>query len=127
MVVVRQRDLERFDQFLEKFVVTAQPEVDFEFQSSRIQEIRAETRLKALQAAREKAAALAKTVGAKLGRVLKTDEHVPVFAGVGGGGGAGGGLALGLDPGFQADSPGGTFLPGPMDVRVTIYAAFELQ
>ena len=127
-ILVRQHELERFDQFLEKCVASAQPEVDFEFQSSRIQEVRAETRLKALQVAREKAAALAKAVGAKLGKVLKVDEHVPIFVGGGiGGGGGGGGFAVGIDPGFQADLPGGTFVPGPMDVRLTIYAAFELE
>jgi uncharacterized protein YggE len=126
-ILVRQHDLERFDQFLEKFVASAQPQVDFEFQSTRIQEVRAETRVKALQAAREKAAALAKAIGARLGKVLKIDEHVPIFVGGGGGGGGGGGFALGIDPGFQADLPGGTFVPGPMDIRITIYAAFELE
>jgi len=125
-MLVRQHDLERFDQFLEKFVASAQPDVYFEFQSTRIQEVRAETRLKALQAAREKAAALAKVVGANLGKVVKVDEHVPIFV-HGSGGGGGGGLRLGVDPGFEADAPGGTFVPGPMDVRVTIYAAFELE
>ena len=126
-ILVRQHDLERFDQFLQKFVASAQPEVDFEFQSSRLQIVRAETRLKALQAAREKAAALAKVVGMKLGKVVKIDEHMPIFVGGGGGGGGGGGLTLGVDPGFQADVPGGTFVPGPMDVSITIYAAFELE
>jgi uncharacterized protein YggE len=126
-ILVRQHDLERFDDFLEKFVASAQPEVNFEFQSTRIQEVRAETRLKALQAAREKAAALARAIGAKLGKVLKVDEHVPIFVGGGGGGlGGGSGFTLG-DPGFEADLPGGTFVPGPMDVRITIYAAFELE
>jgi hypothetical protein len=53
----------------------------------------------------------------------------PVFAG-GGGMGGGGGLnnfTMGIDPGFQPDSSGGTFFPGPMDIRMTVYAAFELQ
>jgi len=128
-MVVRQHDLAEFDRFLEKFVATAQPELYFEFQSSRMQQLRAETRLKALQAAREKAADLAKVVGAKLGEAVKVDEHVPIlFSGFGGGGGGGvGGVTIGSDPGLQSDLPGGTFLPGPMDVRVTIYAAFELK
>jgi len=59
--------------------------------------------------------------------VLKIDEHVPLFVGGADGGGGGAGFALGIDPGFQADLPSGTFVPGPMDVRVTIYAAFELE
>lgn len=126
-ILVRQHDWERFDHFLETFVASAQPEVDFEFQSTRIQEARAEARLKALHAAREKAAALAMVVGAKLGKVVKVDEHLPVFAGGAGGGGGGGGATLGADPGFPADLPGGTFVPGQMDVSITIYAVFELE
>ena len=126
-ILVRERDLEQFDRFLEKFVSSAKPDVYFEFQSTRLETLRAEARLKALASAREKAAALAKVLGAKLGKVLKVDEHLPVYAGGGGGGGGGLNNFTMMDPGFQPDSSGGTFFPGPMDVRVTIYAAFELQ
>jgi uncharacterized protein YggE len=126
-IVVRQRDLEQFDLFLEKFVATAQPDVTFEFQYTRIQDARAETRRKALQAAQEKAAALARVVGAKLGRVLRIDEHLAAPLGGGGGGGGGYSLTLIGDPGFQADVPSSTFVPGQIDERITIYAIFSLK
>src|SRR6266404_4748120 len=106
-VLVRQRDFGRFDGFLQKFVSTAAPEFSIEFQSTRIQDVRAETRLKALQIAKEKAAALAKVVGARLGEALKIDEHWPTLSqsgGIGGGGGGFGGYDLGaqLEPDVQA-------------------------
>ncbi len=66
-VTVRQRDLERFDEYLDALVSCAEMEVDFSFESSRIHAVRAETRLKAVMAARDKAAAMAGIVGAKLG------------------------------------------------------------
>ena len=47
------------------------------YESSRIQDIRVEARLKALRAAKEKAAAMVEALGAKLGRVLTINEHSP--------------------------------------------------
>ena len=66
-ITIRQHDFARFDEFLEKFVARATPEFKVEFQSTRMQELRAETRLKALQIAKDKAAAMAKVLGAQLG------------------------------------------------------------
>ena len=74
-VTIRQRDLKRFDTFLDTLVATAQMEVSFSYESSRIHEIRTETRLKALKVAKDKAAAMAEAVGAKLGRVLTINER----------------------------------------------------
>ena len=86
-IMVRQRDFKSFDEFLEKFVAGAAPEFHVEFQSARMQEVRAETRLNALQIAKDKAAAMAKVVGAQLGEVLMIDEHLPTIVQRGGGGG----------------------------------------
>jgi hypothetical protein len=52
-------------------------EVNFNFESSRARDLRAETRLKALQAAKDKAEAMAKVVGAQLGPVLTINENQP--------------------------------------------------
>ena len=81
-----------------------------------------------MQIAKEKAAALAKVVGARLGEALKIDEHWPTLSqsgGIGGGGGGFGGYDLGaqLEPDVQAS----TLVPGELDVRVTVYATFELK
>ena len=124
-ITIRQRDLARFDEFIDAFVASADLEVSFSYQYSKIHETRAETRLKALEIAKEKAAALAEVGGAKLGKVLTIDEHrqgdshrwhnqfsqnavVPV-----------------RPPGVDQSSA--TFIPGAIDVKMTIYATFELE
>lgn len=124
-ITIRQRDLKRFDEYIDAFVASAEMEVSFSFQCSTIHEVRAETRLKALKVAREKAEALAEVGGAKLGKVLSIDEHGP-----------------GNDRGFHSqlsnnayspprqvgvDQASGTFVPGAIDVKMTIYATFELE
>ena len=81
-VTIRQRDLKRFDEFLDALVASTEMEVSFAFETSRIHDVRAETRLEALKVARNKAADLAEVVGAKLGRVL-TIEEGPSTAAVG--------------------------------------------
>lgn len=126
-VLVREHDFNRYDEFLEEFVAKAAPEFVVEFQSTRIQEVRAETRLKALQAAREKAAALAKVVGARLGEVLRVDEHWPTTASQGGGGGGGFGGAYDFGAQLEPDVPQRTLLPSDLEVRITIFATFELK
>lgn len=127
-VLLRQRDLDRFDEFLQKLVESAAPEFFLEFQSTRIQELRAEMRLKALRIAREKAEALAGVVGARLGEALKIDEHLPtsVQGGLGGGGGGFAMSAYDIGERLEPDIGISTFMPGPLDIRVTVFATFEL-
>jgi uncharacterized protein YggE len=117
-----QRDLKRFDEFLDALVSSAEMEVNFSFESSRIHEVRADTRLKALAAAKDKAEAMAKAVGAKLGRAIAINEHPQ------------------NDPGRNpfsnsayvqsipaADLATDRFVPGAINVQVTVYATFELE
>lgn len=124
-ITIRQRDLKRFDEFIDAFVASADLEVSFSYQYSKIHETRAETRLEALKIARDKAADLAEAVGAKLGKVLTIDEH----------GSDGGSRWNNLhmqnaytpvnNPGV--DQASGTFVPGAIDVKMTMYATFELE
>jgi uncharacterized protein YggE len=119
---MRQRDLRRFDEFFDALALSAEMEVSFSFESSRIHNVRAETRLKALRAARDKAAAMAKVVGAKVGRAMAIHEHPyrdrwvsPVS-----------------NTGFVESTPTvdlatKKFVPGAITVRVTVYADFELK
>ena len=121
-VTIRQRDLKRFDEFLDTLVASAEMEVNFSFESSRMHEIRADTRLRALRQAKDKAATMAEVVGAKLGPVLTINEHRL-------GGGWNNPLSNAAfvrsepDPDLASD----TFVPGAITVRVTVYATFELQ
>jgi uncharacterized protein YggE len=128
-VTFKQRDLARFDEFLTKLVGAADIEANFDFESSQQHEFRAETRLKALKVAKEKAASMCKVLDAKLGKVLTIDEHP----------------RTGPDPwGMQGqmfsnvaffrgeDEPeidviGGTLAPGAIPIKVTVYATFEIE
>lgn len=124
-ITIRQRDLSRFDEFIDAFVASADLEVSFSYQYSKIHETRAETRLEALKIAKDKAAALAEVSGAKLGKVLTIDEH-----------GQGGNhrfhnqftqnaVVPVRPPGVDQSSA--TFIPGAIDVKMTVYATFELE
>ncbi len=120
-VTIRQNDLKRFDEFLDKLVASSEMEISFGFESSKIHEIRAETRLKALAAARKKAADMAAVVGAELGRVLTIDEHAnrPYTSPM-------------SNSSFGVRSPSvdaGTdrFVPGAISVQISVYATFELE
>ena len=121
-VTIRQRDLKRFDDFLDALVSSAEMEVSFTFESSRIHAIRAETRLKALQAAKEKAAAMAEVVGAKLGRATRIDEH----------GQSGSWQNFSFNASHIQSTPTvdlatDRFVPGAISVQVTVYATFALE
>lgn len=124
-ITIRQRDLKRFDEFIDAFVASADLEVSFSYQYSKIHETRAETRLKALKIARDKAADLAEVGGVKLGKVLTINEH-----------GRGDGQRYHSQMAQNAyvpvsrpgvDEASGTFVPGAIDVKMTIYATFELE
>lgn len=126
-VTIRQRDLKRFDEFLDALVSSAEMEVGFSFESSRIHEIRAETRLRALQTAKDKAAALAEVAGAKLGRVLTIDEHPPgdrrrdmLSQGI-----SNNSFFSGVPR--TVDVATETFVPGAITVKMTMYATFALK
>jgi uncharacterized protein YggE len=121
-VTLRQRDLKRFDEFLDSLMSSTEMEVNFSFESSRIHEVRAETRLKALRAAQAKATAMAEVVGAKVARVLTVNEHP-----------AGDRSQSVMSNSFSVETPVSPdfatdrFVPGAIDVRVTVYATFELE
>ena len=121
-VTIRERDLKRFDELLDTLVSSAEMEGSFSLESSRIHEVRAETRLKALEVARDKAAAMAKVVGAKLGPVVTINEHPPGdressrYSNV---------TRFYSTP--AVDLATEKFVPGAINVRVTVYATFELE
>jgi uncharacterized protein YggE len=121
-VTIWQRDLKRFDEFLDKLLGSTDMEVSFHFDSSRVREVRAETRLKALRVAREKAEAMAGALGAKLGPVVTIEEAQrrepwSNFAS---------NTAV-LESRPAADVASDKFVPGAIDVTVTVHVTFALQ
>jgi uncharacterized protein YggE len=128
-VEFKQHDLARFDEFLTRLVGAADIEANFNFESSKQHEFRAETRLKALQVAKEKAESMCRVLDAKLGKVLTIDEHPPA-----------GPDPWGMRQGqFQSnvvytrgeepeiDVTSGTLAPGAISIKVTVYATFEIE
>jgi uncharacterized protein len=121
-ITIRQRDLKRFDQFLDTLLASTDMEVSFHLECSRMRQVRAETRLKALKVAKEKAAAMASEMDAKLGPVLKIEEHVPQNPWQN---------PLSNSAFVQstptADQGSETFVPGALAVNVTVNVTFELR
>jgi uncharacterized protein YggE len=114
--------LKRFDEYLTTLLASTDMDVFMSYESSQIQEIRAETRLKALRAAKEKAAAMAEVMGANLGKVLTINEHSsadpwrsPLSN------------ANFIQSTPPADLATETFVPGSISVPVTVYVTFELE
>jgi uncharacterized protein YggE len=129
-VTFKQRDLERFDEFLTEVVGAADIEANFNFESSKQHEFRAETRLKALQVAKEKADSMCKVLGAKLGKVLTIDEHPPTGPDPWGGGRQAQfqSNVMYTTPGEpETDVTSGTLAPGAIPIKVTVYATFEIE
>ncbi len=119
-VTIRQRDLKRFDEFLDALVASAEMDVHFNFESSRIHDVRAETRLNALKEAKKKAEAMAVAVGAKLGEVITiTEDQSSMAMGI-----TNSNAMLSAPP---IDLATDRFVPGAMTVQITVYATFELE
>jgi uncharacterized protein YggE len=128
-VTYTQRALERFDEFLTKFVGAAEVELSFAFDTSKRVAIREETRIQAVLAAREKAAAMTKALGANIGKVLTIEEE---------GGASASWLSNGNNfsnfnrsvPGEEGAAPdvgNGTFAPGTIEVRISVKVSFEIE
>ena len=124
-VTIKQRKLHQFDDFLTQLLSAAELDVRFEFASSCLHELHAETRLQAIAAAKAKAEAMSSALGAKCVRVLTISETPPP--------GAyprneayGSAFVDGTQQG-QADVAAETFAPGAIEVRIRVYVVFELE
>ena len=123
-ITIRQRDLKRFGEYLDKLVNSADMEVSFSYEATNIHQVREQTRLQAIEVAKQKAAAMAKAAGAKLGEVLTIQEHPPTSSGMTALSNANT-INVGTPPSPDVGSE--TFVPGALQVRITVYATFELQ
>jgi uncharacterized protein YggE len=123
-VTIRQRDTSRFDEVLGRLVGAADIDVSHHLESSEYHKLRAQTRLEAVKAAREKAAAMTDLLGAKLGRVLRIAEPreswSSPYSGVSN-------VAFAAPREAEADEAPGTFAPGSIEVKVSIEVDFEIE
>lgn len=123
-ITIKERDTGRFDEFLTELIKSADMEVRYTLESSRIHEVRAETRLKSVAIAKEKAQAMAAELNASLGEVLLVDERVN--SGYGSWMANNGAWDDGGDA-HAIDATAGTFAPGSIEVRVSVGTTFELR
>jgi uncharacterized protein YggE len=127
-VTMRHQDFSRFDEFLSKLVTKAQTEVSYDLQSSRIHEVRFQNRLEALRIARRKAEAMAKEMNEVLGRALSISEYQPQSSGVGWrASNVAQNVVFADSPAPAVDQATGTFAPGSIEERATIYVVFEIK
>ncbi len=132
-ITVKQRDLARFDEFFTKLVDAADVEVNFRFESSKYHELREETRLRAVEAAKEKAQALAGALGVALGPPISVEEGasgnvVPAFGGYSPqviDPKSNGSITVGWPAGEDAAT--GTLAPGMTEIRETVSVTFKIQ
>jgi hypothetical protein len=122
-VTLRQRDTSRFDQILTRLVANSDVEVSHHLESSDYHKLRAQTRLEAVKAARDKATAMTELLGAKVGRVLRIAEPEESW----------GSHSFASNSAFSAprqaepDQSPGTFAPGSIEIRVSIEVDFEIE
>ena len=123
-VTLRQQDTTRFDDILAQLVGTEDVEVSYHLESSDYHKLRAQTRLEAVKAAREKAQAMTELLGAKLGRPLRIAEPQEswgsTYSGISN-------TAFAAPRQAEPDEAPGTFSPGSIEVRVSIEVDFEIE
>jgi len=122
-MTLRQRDTTRFDAILARLVEAADVEVSYHLESSDYHKLRAETRLEAVKAARDKASAMTNLLGAKLGRALRIAEpqgtwESPFSA------------SNSMFPAprqAEPDTAPGSFAPGAIEIKVSVDVDFEIE
>jgi uncharacterized protein YggE len=123
-VTLRQQDTKGFNEVLAQLVGADDVEVSYQLESSDYHKLRAQTRLEAVKAAREKAAAMTELLGGKLGRVLRIAEPRESwgsqYSGISNTAFAGPRQA-------EPDEAPGTFAPGSIEIRVSIEVDFEIE
>ena len=123
-VTLRQRGTEMFDEVLARLIGADDVEVSYHLESSEYHKLRAQTRLEAVKAAREKAGAMTELLGAKLGRVLRIAEPRESWSSS---------YSFASNAAFAAprqaepDQSPGTFAPGSIEIKVSIDVDFEIE
>jgi uncharacterized protein YggE len=115
--------------FYDEIVGNNDLDVSCGYDSSNILEIRKKTRIEAVKNAKEKAQYMIEAAGGKIGQVAKLEEtnEVPIYCG--------GGLISNSAENFDQnsdnirnpDSAQERFVPGKMEVKISISAEFEIE
>ena len=124
-VLLRQRDVKKFDDVLQQLTGTENIEVSYSLESSDFHKVRRETRLRAVAVAKEKAEEMTVLLGAKLGHVLSIDESSPgrrawYSSPISN-------SAFQSGPTAEPDDIEGTFAPGSLEIRVSVDIRFAIR
>lgn len=127
-VTLRQRDLNRFDEFLTKLASSVGVEVNFTLETSRLQELRWDARRQAMEMAMKKAQSLAETSGAKLGKIISITEKTPQPNPWSRVQGPMSNSIVTAEPGASmgADAVSGTMAPGSIEIKESVEAVFSI-
>ncbi len=123
VITVRQRDTNRFDDVLARLIATTDAEVSYQLESSEYHLLRSKTRLEAVKAARDKAAAMTELLGAKLGRVLRIAEPQETWSSYN----STSNSVIQSPRPPDVDDASSTFAPGTIEIRVSIEVVFEIE
>ncbi|MCX5772564.1 MAG: SIMPL domain-containing protein [Candidatus Hydrogenedentes bacterium] len=133
-ITCKQRDLARFDEFINQLLDMADVDVRYSLETSRYHEMRKETRLNALRLAKEKAEAMCNAVGETLGRVISMQEQQPApywsgRAGISNGSFAASNAAFseaGPTPAQDEVAEKSTMAPGLIEISESVNVSFEI-
>jgi len=121
-VVVRLTDLTKFEDFFSAVLLTGLTEIDdVDFVSENITELRAQARVNAMKAAKEKADAMAGAIGQSVGKAISISEGItqrPFAAGL---------SANTYSVSGSASEPVATFAPGSIKVTAQVTVTFLLN
>ena len=133
-ITCKQRDLTRFDEFINELLDMAEVDVRYTLETSRYHDLRKETRLNALKLAKEKATVMCEAVGAKIGGVLTIQEQRPSSPWSGSVGTSNGAMVLGNEL-FTETGPApvqdvvaekSTMAPGLIEIAESVAVSFEI-
>ena len=125
IIMLRQRDTSKFDDILQDLTAAENVSIGYSLASSEFHKVRRETRLRAVEVAREKAHDMTSLLGATLGPVVTIDEtsagreswqRSPVSNS----------LITSGEP-AQPDDIQGTFAPGAISIRVSVDIQFAIE
>jgi uncharacterized protein len=117
-MVVKLSDIDRFDAFYEELFKTGLSEVDsVQPATSKLYELRSVARELAMKAARDKASAMAGTIGQSIGKAVRITENRDPF-----GFSSNSSIAAGN---FTEEST--LYAPGAITIRVSVTVSFELK
>lgn len=125
-VVIRQRDLTRFEPLLSDILGAGVTAVrDVEFRTTQLRQHKDRARAMAIRAAQEKAAALTREVGQSIGKAVSIAEQDPdgssrsnSFAS---------NVSTAVSGGYSEEEESSSFSPGMITVRARVQVSFRLE